>query len=286
MRPQPQVHLLCDGGPTMGLGHIRRSMVLCRQLEQQGITVSMQALSTPAVHLLPASQEPSDATPVFLFDAPAGIDDAIELARSEGRKVVALDWFGRAEPDVNIAVFAHQPVRARERAYAGLEYVIVREELADPKPAEERGVLVVLGGGDVLGQGHQVARLLARQGWETTLVQGPFAQDRSTGGSYRVLVDPPELPQLLLACEWAVTNGGGCMFEAMCAGKTVVALPQTPAEWRVATAVHERGGLLGLGVEALPAHRSSQFPSVASRAKSLVDGRGARRVAQIVQGML
>jgi spore coat polysaccharide biosynthesis predicted glycosyltransferase SpsG len=169
----------------------------------------------------------------------------------------------------------------------GFEYMVVREEIASlPRQSKGEGVVIVLGGGDVLDQGHTAAAVLARQGQQVTLVQGPLAVNRAPGEGYRVLSDPPDLPALLQGCGWAVTNGGTCMFEALCLGKPAVALPQTPHEAKLAALALAQGALLGVGREALHPWDAAALQAVAPRAAALVDGRGAQRIVAIVKELL
>jgi spore coat polysaccharide biosynthesis predicted glycosyltransferase SpsG len=223
-----------------------------------------------------------------IFDAPGGLDIPIAQAQSRGQCAVCLDWFGATVPDVNIVIYPHEEVRALRRSYVGLDYVLVRDEIASlPRgTGAGQGVLVVLGGGDVRGAGHDVAGRISQWGLDVTLVQGPLASDTRPARDYRVLVDPPGLPQLYATCLWAVTNGGGCMFEAMCAGKAAVALPQTPAEERVAAWALQQGGLLGIGVEALRNFTADEVAPIGTCGAALVDGRGAQRISEIIRSVL
>jgi spore coat polysaccharide biosynthesis predicted glycosyltransferase SpsG len=282
------VELYCDGGPGLGYGHIRRARTLAAQLERDGVEVRLDGLSPVARSLLPPPGSGQGRSKVVIFDAPGGLDGPIAQAQAGGQCVVSLDWFGATVPDVNIVIYPHQEVRALRRSYIGLDYVLVRDEIASlPRDTGVgQGVLIVLGGGDVRGAGHDVAGRISRWGLDVTLVQGPLASDTSPAQGYRVLVDPPGLPQLYAQCRWAVTNGGGCMFEAMCAGKAAVALPQTAAEARVAAWALRQGGLLGIGMEALRNFTGDEIGPVGTRGAALVDGRGAQRVSEIIRGVL
>lgn len=288
MSSPSRVDLYCDGGPVIGYGHVRRAGTLAARLARDGVAVRLAGLSAAASRLLPTPTGPEDEAGVVVFDAPGGLDDAIARAQSRGRRTVALDWFGATVPDVNIVIFPHQEVRALRSSYVGLDYVLLRDEVASlPRDTREgRGVLVILGGGDVQGMGHDVAGRLSAQGLDVTLVQGPLARDIRPAREYRVLVDPPDLPELYAQCRWAVTNGGGCMLEAMCVGKAAVALPQTDAEARLAGWLQQQGALLGTGLQALRDFSWGEIAVVAARGKELVDGRGAQRVSEIVRGLL
>jgi len=290
MSKRPLVEIFCEGSEKVGYGHIRRSSTLAKRLEVDGIDVRLSGLSGAASRLLPTPKHTGRAAEVVIFDALVGIGDQIRTAQDRGQITVTLDWFGQPIPDVNIVVFPHDEVRATRAAYIGFEYILVREEIASLHSTQrtERAirVLVVLGGSDFLGQGHDVSRHLEDRGFEVTLVQGPLAKATVAGSGYRVLVNPSELPQLLTSCDWMVTNGGGCLFEALCVGRPAFVLPQSEAEMKIALYAQERGAVLGIGLSSLREYHPVELEPVAETGLKLVDGRGAERVSAIIRGLL
>lgn len=289
MNDRPLVEIFCEGNNKVGYGHIRRSSTLAAQLERDGLDVRILGLSEEARRWLPIPKFAGRSADILIFDSPCGIDDKITAAQAGGQATVALDWFGEVIPDVNIAVYPHGEVLGTKEVHVGFEYILIREEIAMlhrvPATQSAESVLVFLGGGDLLNQGHEAARRLSRQGLDVTMVQGPLATDRSDGEGYRILVNPENLPQLLAACDWAVTNGGGCMFETMCIGKAAFVLPQTEAEMKLARFTTERGAVLGIGLDNLREFGVAELGSVAEKGAKLVDGRGAARISTIVQGL-
>lgn len=286
----PLVEIHCEGNEKVGYGHIRRSITLAAQLERDGLDVHISGLSEEARRWLPAPRCAKRSADIQIFDSPSGIDEKIRAAQASGQITVALDWFGEAIPDVNIVVYQHGEVRGIRKVHVGFEYILIRKEIAmlhrKPVTQSTKRVLVFLGGGDMLNQGHVTARLLSRHGLDVTLVQGPLTTNRSDGEGYRVLINPENLPQLLEACDWAVTNGGGCMFETMCVGKAAFVLPQTEAEMRLARFAAERGAVLGIGLDNLRKFGVTELGSVAENGANLIDGHGAVRISTIVQGLL
>jgi spore coat polysaccharide biosynthesis predicted glycosyltransferase SpsG len=277
------IELVCDGSHSIGYGHVRRTLTLAEALRRDGRRVRVRGMSHQAQSLLPSKIAQEDDAAVVVFDAPAGVDPWIRRARDAGQVVVALDWFGEVEPDVAIVVYPHHLVRARQRSYVGLEYQMIRAEITEQhRCLEGEGVVVMLGGGDVRGQGHLAAGHLANQGLRVSLIQGPLATDCEPKVQYEVLVDPHDLPARLASSAWVVTNGGSSMFEAMYLSKAVVALPQTDAEKILATFALERGALLGIGLKYLRRYDREELHPTALRAAALIDGRGAQRVAEIV----
>lgn len=290
MNTRPLIEIVCDGSDRLGYGHVRRARTLAHRLEEDGMDVRLAALSQAAQHLLPAGAGHPGEPKVVVFDAPVGIEARMQHAQAAGQATVALDWFGDNAPDINIAVYPHGEVKAVKETFVGFDYILLREDIAAlPRLAasgDARRVLIVVGGGDLLGQAHEAARRLSARGLEVTLVQGPLARDIAEDNSYRVLVDPPDLPQLMNTCDWAVTNGGSCYFEMLSLGKPACVLPQTDAEQRIAEFGREQGAALGVGIEALRPFEPAELAPVALRGPALVDGRGAERVSAIIRSLL
>jgi spore coat polysaccharide biosynthesis predicted glycosyltransferase SpsG len=282
-----QVDLVCDAGPSVGYGHLRRTLTLAEALRHAGVVARVTGLSEQAKVLLPPQQPVNTDPDVVVFDAPQGLNAEIQKARADGRCVVALDWFGDSEPDVAIVIYPHRTVRARLQSYVGIEYQMIRSEItSQPVGNEGKGVVVMLGGGDLRGQGHLAALKLVEQGLKVTLIQGPLVSSPPKIVPYEVLINPPDLPERLVNCSWLVTNGGGCMFEAMYLGKPVVSLPQTEQEMVLARYVYERDALLGIGVSNLRRYTHGELRPVAQRAAAMVDGYGAERVANIIRKLI
>jgi spore coat polysaccharide biosynthesis predicted glycosyltransferase SpsG len=285
-----RVDIICDGDERIGYGHIRRSLALAEQLEKDGLAVRLVGLSEQAIRALPAVDSSDEPASVVIFDAPRGIEEHIDSVVNNGQACITLDWFGEAVPDVNIAIYPHGELRARRMSYTGFEYIIIRDEIIAQRGAASVGsgkkVLVCLGGGDLLHQAHQAASKLSEQGLDVVLVQGPLAADTTEDDKFQVLVSPAGLPGLMASADWLVTNGGGCLFEALCLGKAVVVLPQTDQETKIAAYAAEKSTLLGIGMDALRQYGSDELMAVMGRGDNLVDGRGAERISQIVRGLL
>jgi spore coat polysaccharide biosynthesis predicted glycosyltransferase SpsG len=290
MTQRPLVEIFCEGNDNVGYGHIRRSLTLASRLKKDGLDVRMKGLSESANLLLPLSKAPNRRAEIIIFDSPSDIDNQLLAAQKSNQITVALDWFGSTIPDVNIAVYPHKDVLATKMTYVGFEYILIRDEIALLERCEnsrkDGGVLVILGGADALGQGHRVARYLSDKGLDVTLVQGPLAKSTKMELGFNVLINPPELPQLLKACDWVVTNGGGCLFEALTLGKAAYILPQSNAEMKIASFVFGKGAALGVGVDGLRKFDFNEIDQVQKKAATLVDGHGAYRISAIIKGLL
>jgi spore coat polysaccharide biosynthesis predicted glycosyltransferase SpsG len=283
------VEICCDGNQQIGYGHIRRSSALAVQLEKEGLAVKLTGLSEEAKKLLPVAKEYKQQPSIVVFDSLEGIDQQIQKAQSEGKTTVTLDWFGDTIPEVNIVVYPHNEVRAKNEKYIGFEYIMLRDEILKVERSQSsnnQNVLVCLGGGNLLGQAYEAGIGLKNKGLTVTVVQGPLAKNILWEEGIQILINPPDFPSLLANCDWAVTNGAGCFFEAMYLGKSAFVLPQTEMEIRIAGYAKERGALLGMGMENLRVFSVDELQKVSEQGKKLVDGRGTERIASIITNLI
>jgi spore coat polysaccharide biosynthesis predicted glycosyltransferase SpsG len=290
MNEKPLVEIVCDGNGRIGLGHIRRSTALAVSLQKDNISTRLVGLSEEARRLLPPVDSYKDKADIIVFDVAIGIDDVIEKAKENAQLTVALDWFGTAVPDINIAVYPHTEVKALKEKYIGFEYIILRDEIIMQQPVSFKGetgkVLVCLGGGDLLEQGFDAAMLLHKKGFDVTLVQGALAKNIPGNYGFTVVSNPSNFPALLGGCDWAVTNGGGCLFEALYFDKPVYVLPQTEWEMRIAVFAKEQQAILGIGTKGLETFSAEEIPYFFRKKIKLVDGHGAERIKRIIKNLL
>jgi spore coat polysaccharide biosynthesis predicted glycosyltransferase SpsG len=143
-------------------------------------------------------------------------------------------------------------------------------------------VVAVLGGGDAMSRGTSVAEQLSRLDIEVTLVEGPLVANRYSGMDFKVTSNPRNFSELLAGCAWAVTNGGGCMLEALYLDTPIVVLPQTHKELVLATSLYERDALLAIGNDGLRSYSTLELRSKQGIGPALIDGQGAKRIADIV----
>jgi spore coat polysaccharide biosynthesis predicted glycosyltransferase SpsG len=287
MSGAPRIDILCDGNDKIGFGHIRRSQTLAAQLVRDGVSVRVMGNSAQSSVMFPFKTAEDSVPTLTIFDTPLEIDEKVSTLTKQGNLTIALDYFGNALPDVNIAVFAHQAVRAKRVAYVGFKYILISDEISglrgNVQSERSGGVIGMVGGGDILGQGHLAAQALVKAGCTVTLIQGPYAVSSPRCSNYDVCTNPSNLPELFARSDWAVTSGGGSLFEGLCLGKAVHVLPQTAAEERIARHVDSQGGLLGIGLDSLRAYSVNEVIKVAAKGAHLVDGLGAQRVSKIVK---
>ncbi len=290
MNIMPLIEIFCDGNEQIGYGHIKRSCELASYLEKFGLQVRLTGLSDTAKKLLPVSHHTSEEATIALFDCMEGMDKEILAVKQKGIPVVTLDWFGKETPDVNIVIYPHHEVLAKKEKHIGFEYIIIRNDIASLKPIalveNKKNALVCIGGGDLLGQAHKAANTLTKLGYDVTLVQGPLAKDKSETKEFKVVVNPPNFPQLLKECDIAVTNGGGCLFEALYLGKPTIVLPQTDYEMSIAQYAKQTNALLGIGIENIKLFSHEECISASENGKKLIDGKGLERICSIIKKLI
>lgn len=286
---QHTLEIRVDGNSEVGFGHLRRAKTLAAKL-CSFTNVKMTGLSPDARRVLGDRETNAEDARIVIFDSPYSIDNQLLEAKERGQITVALDYFGDVAPDINISVYPHKEVRANKAAYIGFEYLLIREDIVAygrrPFLNQANQVMVCIGGGDLLQQGRLAAGLLHDKGFDVTLIQGPFASNMSASSGYKTFVNPENYAQLFSECNWAVTNGGGCLFEALCLGMPTFVLPQTAAEMKIAQFVEQKGAVLGVGLDHLRAFTLAELQCVVEAGAGLVDGRGAERISEIIRGLL
>jgi spore coat polysaccharide biosynthesis predicted glycosyltransferase SpsG len=284
------IEILCEGNNIIGYGHIRRSLTLFNYLKKSGLNIKITGLSKTAQQMLPKQNADEREPKILIFDSPLNIDN--HLKKKNTQFTIALDYFGKSSTDINIVIYPHEIVRAKIAKYIGLQYVIIRDEvsiLAPAKPAQKNEkVLIVLGGADLLNQGHKVAKYLTNLGLVVTLVQGPFVKSKSVDllCNYDILRNPENLANLYLESDWVVTNGGGCLFEVLSLGKAAYVLPQTDKEFAIASFFQKKKLILGIGIDNLRKFTLKEINNTEILNKNLIDKKGLQRILAIVQSIL
>lgn len=194
----PRIAFRCDVGPTLGVGHVMRSLALAEELASRGndIVFVCDAESVQWAHeqiqrrgfaVLPAVETPEEHVELFraegvarvVFDSytlPTAVYRAVREASLPTLALVDNELRG-AEADLlldqNIGS-EDDPVALPPGAerLAGLGYALLRDEVVRKRPASPRTsgspsvptVLAVFGGTDAYGAAPVVARALARTG--------------------------------------------------------------------------------------------------------------------------
>lgn len=246
-----RILLVCAAGPSVGGGHVMRSLTLARALEARGATCAFKA--TPEVgHVLDAfapdmaRTQTDDGFDALVFDSYAlSADDHRALAK--GRPSLVIDDLADRELAADVLLDSGPARRAQD--YAGLippgARLLLGPSFAPVRPAfaalraealarraersPVRRVLVSLGLTDVGGITGRVARLLQPHLGEAKLdlVLGGGAP--SLPDLWALAADDPRLalhidtqhmPELVLEADLAIGAGGSTTWE-----RCVLALP-------------------------------------------------------------
>jgi spore coat polysaccharide biosynthesis predicted glycosyltransferase SpsG len=282
------VRIICEGGKRFGFGHLRRSATLANAFKRNGFDVRVEPQSAEAISLLPASPSDKGDADLWLLDLPHDASHWVEDARRQKRPVVALDYIGTQAPDLVISIFHRGTVPEGVCHLVGLEYAIIRPEIAALAPAPTgRGVIIVMGGGDQLGLAEQAALRLHALGFEVTIVDGPLATTNEIlPPEVSRLPKPGDIAPVMASSAWGVTSGGGAMMEMLCLGKPVHVIPRTPFEAALAQLVFDKGGLLGIGLDRLQMPSEFCSRTISRTARTLVDGKGVDRIVKAIESML
>jgi spore coat polysaccharide biosynthesis predicted glycosyltransferase SpsG len=283
------IEIICDGNKKIGLGHIQRSITLFKALKKEKFNIKITGLTDESKQFLPKFLGFKKKPDCIIYDLPSA-SQRKETKSNKQQLILTLDYFGPLTPDFNIVIFPHQKPNALKQVFIGFEYILIREEirLLKNKPKKKlntQKVLVILGGSDILNQGHQVSRLLVNLGMQVTLIQGPLAKNISEDSKFEVVINPNNLPELIRDAGWLVTNGGGCLFEAMYLEKAALVIPQTSSERRIAECVLDQSSILGIGIDKIRNFNIEEIERVQCRASKIIDGKGYKRIINIIKNI-
>lgn len=262
MMPILPVLIRADGGPGIGLGHVRRSLALAEALRAREVEVTLVVSSHPAlrttvedagfaVETVPLADSATLATTRALaqrLQAAAVVLDSYTVSAEALQPPLApitamIDDLGDRELPVDLLVRgtsrgARFPSRvsARTTVLTGLPYVILHPEFGDVASHHVRSrverVLVTLGGEDALGLTPALVRAVARvvPDADVDAVLGPLAPgtlDAATaavGNRVRVHRPTGSLRRLLEGVDVAVSGGGQTAYELAAMGVPAVAV--------------------------------------------------------------
>ena len=188
----------------------------------------------------------------------------------------------------------------------GPAYVLLRREFREDPPKSEirsagNRILVTFGGSDPENLTPSIARALARcSDLEVTAVAGAGyrnVQELQTlqASNLRVVVNPPNMAELMRNSDQAVIAAGGTLWELLSVGCAVLSYSRNVVQAGVIQALAHRGIVVDMGetrnFEAEKLVTSVKelvdSPTVRERMTSLghtlVDGRGAARVVETMQ---
>jgi len=252
---------------------------------------------------------------VLVFDVRAGLHrEALERWRAGGRTIVVIDDPGDRRLAADFAVYPPVP-QVQELDWTdfsgtmlvGWEWVILRRDYAEAEP--RRGapvpvVLVAMGGSDPANLTVKAVRALdaIQDDFVTTVVIGTAYEHRAeldavVGSARRqveVLAGVEDMAQLMAAADIALASFGMTAYELAASGVPAILMCLTEDHARSATAFIESGIAYradqhtNVTVDRLAAWSQELLDdldlrrSISRRGRTLVDGKGAGRVAEVI----
>jgi len=259
-----------DTGPGVGLGHQRRMETLARALQRRGRVVELRPLDDAAL-----------AAPTVVIDSYRVRGD--DRSRVRGERVVAVDDLVR-DLAVDVVVDPCPGATASEHpaagaVLAGAEYALLGIDApprVDPPDGDCRSVVVTAGGtGTALAQDLRGELAAALGAGVVVRAVGPPA---ATPGA-------PLAADLLGAADLVVTAAGVTMLEALALGRPTVAFVLAANQSRQLAGAAAAGAVVASSPERLVADAvvvatdAGRRVELSARARALVDGGGADRVA-------
>jgi UDP-2,4-diacetamido-2,4,6-trideoxy-beta-L-altropyranose hydrolase len=240
-------------------------------------------------------------------------------AREAGLKTVAIDDLGDRALDADVVLnqnaFAGPDLYAptsHMRMLLGGRYALLRPEFLArrveprPVPATAAQCLVTLGGGDAAAQTLDVLEGVAQsehRGLQVTAVVGPLSPDREAltawaarhEDRFRIVHDPECLADLMAANDMAIAAAGTTCWELACLGVPQLTVVMADNQQRNADELDRRGVSVHLGlwkdvepstiataVDSLVDDRERRM-AMSQAGQRLIDGRGAARVAEVIE---
>jgi len=281
------IEIITDGSPAIGYGHLRRSTTLSWNLKSSGHQVRVVKASADPDEIMPEAPSDEGIPDRTVIDLPYSGDPWIDRNKFPGTKFIGMDFSGSVRPDAIISIIDRNMSPECLNRFSGLEYAIIRNDIRRLAPAGEgKGIIVCIGGGDLLGIGVEISASLAVKFDAVTLIEGPLVNpSENRSDQFQIIQNPDDFADRLAGCLWAVTNGGSLMMEMMCMGKPVHVVPQTPQEEELSNYVFSLGGILGVGRYNISPPGAQQIQEVSEIARNLVDGHGPDRIIRIIENL-
>jgi len=293
LRPGLRIAFVTHGGPTIGLGHLRRCLALATAWAAEGahVTVLIPPCAVAAsiisreggldVLAVPWKLRPEEACSglrqlgpdVVVVDSYDASPELFASLGEVGGCLVAVDDLADRLLPVHVVVNGgivaeHLPYhRGAETLFLlGPRYALVDPRFAEaPEPRAQRQVerlLIALGGGshaDTLTDALAAAEA-ALGGVEVHVVAGPFTElgpDCARRGRIVVHRDPPDMRALMLAAEVAIAGAGVTLYELAATGTPAVVVQMADNQAPNANGFASVGGALLAGVAGQPGLRDS-----------------------------
>jgi UDP-2,4-diacetamido-2,4,6-trideoxy-beta-L-altropyranose hydrolase len=311
LKKLPRVLFRAAAGPRLGYGHLLRSRALARAL---GVSPRVSLRGRPevsrAARALGLDLEPVVDWPQFdvaVVDDPSPRHASVwlRLAKAAGVTTVAITDLGVGSDEADLVVdgsVTAGPALDAARACRGPRFMVLDDRVLTARRVRRRAgiigrpkVLIALGGGShvVSAVGRLVQGIRrACPGAEIEVAAGFTRGPRPRLAGARWIVRRDGLIGDLARADIAVVSGGITLYEACAVGVPSVALAVVSAQRHAVEAFAVRGAVIDAGVTTDPlaanrvGHLVAAFAAsgamrrqVAAAGRSLVDGRGAMRLA-------
>ncbi|WP_238176172.1 PseG/SpsG family protein [Kribbella albertanoniae] len=251
------VGVRCDVGPARGVGHVMRCLALAEELQRRGLTVEFvcdvhtvpwaaaqiaargiavrPAVWTAAEHVEVLSRY--DAVVFDSYDLAVDVYPAVRAAGVPTLAIVDGDFRGAVADvlvDQNLAAELDRPVLPPGTVrLAGLDYVLIRDEIRALRPSEPPAprevavpkVFAFFGGTDAFGAGPAVTRALVATGvpFDATVVAPTpelAAQIAAVSERVKVIGPTDQLAKAVREADVTISASGTSTWELLCLGAT------------------------------------------------------------------
>ena len=204
--------------------------------------------------------------------------------------MLCLDYFGDVNVDYNIVVFPHTNPVADISTFIGLDYIILRKNILTIKKNQnpkENYFLVTIGGADINNHSISIAKRIYEQGFNVKVCLGPlynFVLDNKY--PFKVLNNPSNFHEVLNNASIVICNGGGTLFESLYLNKKCYVIPQSNEEENIAKYLLQKKLILGIGFNNFCEENISEIINEEINQKNIIDGKGVKRVFEIIKNLI
>lgn len=254
--------------------------------------------------------------PVLIQDIRDTDTESVQFLQRLNMLLVHFDDLGTGRTLADILIDANIPAsRASEFVmpvcYFGEQYMVMAPEIeqlhsrSKEIPVQAHKLLVSFGGSDPRNLTPWMIELLERKfrSYDITIVTGQGAAQVDAVDKlckrcgFRHLHNISTMPAELFAADIAVISGGVTLYEAAACGTPAVVLPQVKHQTQIAQRFGERGicvcpinhhdlhaDAVSIAVSEL-IHSQDKRRAMSAKGKEMVDGKGVKRIASILQSI-